>query len=45
MDMAGTQILHIKGKVSDTIRHDTSPILKYPGITDNQWMGAVEGGL
>ena len=32
MDTARTQILHIKSEVSDTIRHDTLPILKYPCI-------------
>lgn len=29
MEMAGTQILHIKIEVSDTIRHNRLPIWKY----------------
>lgn len=32
MDMAGVRILLIKNDVSDTIWHDSLPILKYLGI-------------
>lgn len=36
MDIARTQILHIKHEVSDldTIRHDKLPVFKYPCIID-----------
>ncbi|XXG41621.1 hypothetical protein AAC387_Pa01g2052 [Persea americana] len=32
MDTSWTRILQIKSEVSNTIRHDTLPILKYPCI-------------
>eukprot|EP00268_Persea_americana_P014584 TRINITY_DN16513_c1_g1_i1.p1 TRINITY_DN16513_c1_g1~~TRINITY_DN16513_c1_g1_i1.p1 ORF type:complete len:100 (+),score=12.19 TRINITY_DN16513_c1_g1_i1:492-791(+) len=32
MDTVGTQILHTKNEVLDTIRCDTLPSLQYPGV-------------
>lgn len=38
MDTAGTRILLVEGKVSDTIWHDALPFLKYPvSIAIAQW--------
>lgn len=34
MDIAGTQILHIRNEVSDTIRLDVLRFVKYPCIID-----------
>lgn len=34
MDTKGTRISHIKSEESNKIRHDTLPILKFPGIID-----------
>lgn len=38
MHMAGTWILHIKSQLSNVIRHDALPILKYMCIIDSNFM-------
>ena len=45
IDTVGTRILHIKSQVSDTIRHNTLPILKYPCIIADNHISAQSSKL